>query len=696
MAAKKIYILLCVIPVLIFAFNFCDPPVKPVAADKAKENTASPYLNHSDSAKYVGMNTCRLCHQDIYNTFIKTGMGKSFDIATKTKSSGDFSKASVYDKIADLHYKAYWAKDSLFIKEYRLGHNDTIHERVEQVNYIIGSGQHTNSHLQSVNGYVNQMPMTFYTQKKHWDLPPGFENGFNTRFSRKIGLECISCHNGYPGFVIGSENKFTRLPGGIDCERCHGPGSIHVEQRQTGSKVDTSKYIDYSIVNPAKLSIDAQFDICQRCHLQGNAVLKNDRSFYDFKPGQKLSDFISVFLPKYKNADEEFIMASHADRLKQSQCFIRSYKKADKDALKPYKGAMTCITCHNPHVSVRETNTNVFNDACNSCHDQMSVVSRQSQVAGRQSAAGLLQGGDDSKRLAALRSANCGLHSNKISNCVSCHMPTSGSTDIPHVSVHDHYIRKPVTQQEKNKIKTFIGLFSVNEKNPDQLTKAMAYINQHDKFDQQPYYLDSALVLLRDKKELDKNVYALLQLYFIRQDFKQIISVVNELGEEKCYTKKFTKQSYENKDAWAAYRIAEAFYYTGNTQNAVKWFKRAVELAPYNHDFRNKLGSSLAALNMLNEAVAQFEFIMHENPKFVAAYSNLGYIKLLQGFPAEAIRLYTLGQKLDPDNEALLLNLAGYYMFKNNKQAAKEQLEKIIKKNPASQKAKMALQQIST
>lgn len=702
MAAKRSYILLFIVPLLILAFNFCgdqqaDKPAKDTGIDTSVTATpTSKYLNHSDSAKYVGMNTCRLCHQDIYNTFIKTGMGKSFDRATRAKSSGDFSNASVYDKLLDLHYKAYWQKDSLFIKEYRIENKDTVHQRTEQVNYIIGSGQHTNSHMQSVNGYVNQMPMTFYTQKKHWDLPPGFENGFNTRFSRKIGLECMSCHNGYPGFVVGSENKYTYLPSGIDCERCHGPGSIHVDQRQSGSKVDTSKYIDYSIVNPAKLSIDAQFDICQRCHLQGNAVLKNDKSFYDFKPGQKLSDFISVFLPKYKNADEDFIMASHADRLKQSQCFIQSYKKAgNKNPLKPYQGAMTCITCHNPHVSVRETNKNVFNEACNSCHNEMPVGINQSTVESKQTADNSPLN-DDKKIMTRLRAAGCGLHSNKISNCVSCHMPVSGSTDIPHVSVHDHYIRKPITQSEKNKIKTFIGLFSINEKNPDKLTKAMAYINQHDKFDQQTYYLDSALALLSNKSELQKNKYALLQLYFIKQDFKSLLQCVKQLGEEKCYTTFFTKQSYENKDAWASYRIAEAFYYTGNMPNALKWFKRSVELAPYNLDFRNKLGSTFAALNQLNEAVSQFEFMMRENPKFVTAYSNLGYIKLIQGFPAEAIRLYTIGQKLDPDNEPLLLNLAGYYMFMKDRASAKKQLEKIVKKNPANQKAKMALQQLST
>lgn len=672
---------------LVFVFNFCDNPVSQKVETQKKQDTVL-YLNHSDSAKYVGMNTCKLCHQQIYNTFIKTGMGKSFDVASQEKSSGDFSKASIYDQLAKLHYNAFWDHDSLFIKEYRLEGKDTARQRVEQVNYIIGSGQHTNSHLQVVNGYVNQMPMTFYTQKKHWDLPPGFENGFNTRFSRKIGLECMSCHNGYPDFVLGSENKYTRLPDGIDCERCHGPGSIHVAQRQTGSKIDTSKYIDYSIVNPAKLSIDAQFDLCQRCHLQGNAILKEGKSFYDFKPGQKLSDYISVFLPKYKNADEEFIMASHADRLKQSQCFIKSYNKVQaKNSLKPYQDAMTCVTCHNPHVSVRETNKNIFNDACNKCHDWISVGSWQSSVGRRQLA-------DDKNRLVELRKANCGLHSNKLSNCVNCHMPQSGSVDIPHVSVHDHYIRKPVTMREKNKIKTFLGLYSINEKNPDTLTRAKAYINQYDKFDQNPCFLDSAMQLLRNKNDLEKNSRALLQLYFIKQDFKSVLGVVNQLGEEKCFNTLFTKKSYDNADGWAAYHIAESFYTTGNNSKAVKWFEKAVQLAPYHLDLRSKYASSLAALNNLAEASKQYEFIIHENPKYVPAYTSLGYIKLVQGDTREAFRIYTIAQKLDADNEPLLLNLAGYYVAMNDKASAINYLEKIIKKNPANQKAKQALRQL--
>jgi len=673
--SKKVHIFLSVTIALVGLLKFCDTPHTKVA-DEVSKKDSSLYLNHSDSAKYVGMNTCRQCHQNIYNTFIKTGMGKSLGIATKEKSSGNFSDANIYDKYSDMHYNAFWKNDSLYFKEYRLDKRDTIFSRTEQVNYIIGSGQHTNSHLQSVNGYFNQMPMTFYTQKKHWDLPPGFENGVNTHFTRKIGLECMSCHNGYPDFVMGSENKYTSIPTGIDCERCHGPGSFHVAERQTGSKVDTSKFIDYSIVNPAKLSIDRQFDLCQRCHLQGNAVLKEGKSFYDFKPGQKLSDYISVFLPKYKNADEDFIMASHADRLKQSACFIKSYEKVAStgsatNSLKPYKDAMTCVTCHNPHVSVRETNTNVFNDACLSCH-QPAVVSQQStlETAHRQ-----------------LKNWN---------NCVSCHMPATGSTDIPHVSVHDHYIRKPISKKEQDKIKTFVGLFSINEKNPSTLTKALAYINQYEKFEQEDKYLDSAIALLKDQNanDLFTNLRALIQLYYIKHDFQKVIFYLNKAGEQKCFNTIFVKQSYDNSDAWTCYRIAEAYYNTNNIPGSVKWFKQAVKLAPYNLDFRNKLGSTLAALNNFNDAVPQFEFVLKENPKHVSALTNLGFIRLSTGQQAEAIRLYTNAQKIDPDYEPLLLNLAGYYAFLKNKKEAKKYLEQILKKNPQNQKAKMALQQV--
>ncbi len=674
MLHKKVILLFSSVLIMLIAFQ-CKEPSGNSTTSQIKKDTLV-YLNHADSARYIGMNQCKLCHQSIYNSFIKTGMGKSFDVATKEKSAADYSHPLIYDKIKDFYYNASWRNDSLYFTEFRLKGKDTIFKRVEQVNYIIGSGQHTNSHIQSVNGYLNQMPMTFYTQKKKWDLPPGFEEGHNTRFSRKIGLECMSCHNSYPNFVSGSENKYNGVQEGINCERCHGPGSIHVAQRQTGSKIDTSKYIDYSIVNPTKLSIDRQFDICQRCHLQGNAVLKEGKSFFDFKPGMKLNDFMTVFLPKYENADDEFIMASHADRLKQSQCFIKSYEVASTSSatgnLKPYKEALTCVTCHNPHVSVRETNKEVFNDACKSCH------------------------GPDKKSKQECTEKSV-VKKPATANCVSCHMPSSGSIDIPHVTVHDHYIRKPVTQGEKDKLKKFIGLYAVNEKSPSNLTKAWAYINQYDKFEAKSEYLDSAQKLLSDKTKEDilKNIHPLLQLNFSKQNFSQILKCVNVIGENEIF-KSLNQKSYNNLHAWSAYHIAEAYFNTGNVTNAVKWFEKSIDLAPFNLDFRNKLGSAYMNSGNIKEAVKTFEFMIKEHPKNISAYTNLGFIKLSQNNVIEAEQLYNRALKLDPDYEPLLLNLAGLKAYKKDYKGAIEIINQILKKNPSNVKAKMALQQLKS
>ena len=666
------------------------------------------YKNHHDSAKYVGINTCKLCHQSIYNSFINTGMGKSFDVASQQKSAGDYHTSVIQDKIGDFYYKAFWKDDSLRFLEYRLQGRDTIYKRLETVNYIIGSGQHTNSHIQSVNGYLNQMPMTFYTQKKTWDLPPGFENGHNSRFIRKIGLECMSCHNSYPDFVLGSENKYRSVEKGIGCERCHGPGSIHVAERSTGSKIDTSKYIDYSIVNPAKLSIEGQFDICQRCHLQGNTILKEGKSFYDFKPGMKLSDYMTVFLPKYKNADTEFIMASHADRLKQSACFIKSLEKnKNTKSLRPYKEAMTCVTCHNPHVSVRETNKEVFNDACKACH--YGEIGGTEETEGTGGTGGIKGIQDERLKIhdknfgSTLTCSDKSVIRNsklKTQNCVSCHMPSSGSIDIPHVSVHDHYIRKPshqgVTKKDKNAIKQFIGLYAINEKNPSAFIKAKAYLNQYEKFEPRPYYLDSAALYLKDKTdaELKTNLEPLVQLYFIKQNFTHIISYVNRLTDTYLLNSKLNLTSYSNEHAWTCYRIAEAFYSTGNTLRAITYFKKAVHLAPLGLEFKNKLGSALASNGQLAEAEKQYTEILQEFPKHVSALTNLGFLKLQRGDVFSCQTLYFKALALDPDYEPLLLNIAGLYAYKKDFKQAKVYLERILKRNPNNTQAKQALVQM--
>jgi len=667
--SQKIVAFISLLTLILF-LTYCGDTAQKSAANKSESEQV--YLNHSDTARYVGMSQCKLCHQDIYNSYIETGMGKSFDHASKQKSAAKYSEHTViYDKFKDFYYHPFWKKDSLFIMEFRLQGKDTVYKRIEKVDYIVGSGHHTNSHITSSNGYLHQMPMTFYTQKQKWDFPPGFENGFNTRFSRKIGLECMSCHNSLPDFVEGSENKFNALPEGVNCERCHGPGSIHVQQRSTGTKIDTSKYIDYSIVNPAKLPIDRQFDVCQRCHLQGNTVLKEGKSFFDFKPGMKLSDYMTTFLPRYKNADNEFIMASHADRLKQSKCFIKSFNpETDKKSLKPYKNSLTCVTCHNPHLSVKVTGKEIFNTACKNCHSpsiKNNLCSEKEEVRAKLN-----------------------------DNCVSCHMPNSGSIDIPHVSVHDHYIRKPMKKDDIEKVKEFIGLCAINEKNPDNYIKAKAYIQQYDKFEYKAEYLDSAQFYLSDKTKEDviRNFELLVHLNFIKMDYKKILFYLNQIGDIEKLKKPLNKKSWDNANAWTAYRIGEAYYILGDIPSAYTFYKKACDLSAYNPEFRNKLGASLLAMKRVPEAITVLSNVVNESPKFVQAINNLGYANLISGNVLKAEELYNRALALDPDYESLLMNVAGLKIYQKKYKEAEILIKNLLKKNPENEQAKIVLIQL--
>lgn len=608
---------------------------------------------------------------DIYKTFIHTGMGQSFAAASKIKSSAKFDKhAVVYDKFSNFSYHPFWDKDSLKICEFRMKGKDTIYKRIEKVDYIIGSGQHTNSHLFNTNGYLHQMPMTFYTQKGTWDLPPGFENGMNTRFSRKIGLECMSCHNALPDFVEGSENKYTDVPNGINCERCHGPGSAHVALKQQGIRVDTTKEIDYSIVNPAKLPIDLQFDVCQRCHLQGNAVLKEGKSFFDFKPGMPLSDILTVFLPRYEGAEDEFIMASHADRLKMSKCFLKSFKPEEHtSSLKPYKESMTCVTCHNPHVSVKVTGNDVFNSACKNCHENKNKILCSENI--------------ESRKL-------------KQDNCVSCHMPKSGSIDIPHVSVTDHFIRKPVSKIEKEKIKKFIGLYAINEKHPAAKVIAEAYINQLEKFDlKNTWLLDSAQSYLPDKSEQDvRNNFSLLaRICFLRQNFEKLKTYTSKAGK-KYLLDTFNKKSLSNNDAWTLYRVGEAYSKTGSISEAYDYFKKACELALYNLEFKNKLAGVLLALNKTDDAQLLYESIIKEDSKFPQAYCNLGFIFMLKENAFMAELNYNKALALDPDYEQAIINKTGLYVSQKQTQKAKQVLLDFLSQHKQSSRVKELLSKL--
>lgn len=582
-------------------------------SNSIQQAPSSPFKNVYGDANYVGGDICASCHNEQHSTFKHTGMGQSFDSATKDKSAANFSNAYVYDSTLNLHYSAFWKRNEMYIAEYRISNSDTVHYREEKVNYIIGSGQHTNSHFWSDNGFIYQAPMTWYVQESKWGLPPGYETN-NIRFSRKIGQECMTCHNSLPKMVSTSTHKYIDIPKGISCERCHGPGSIHVEEKKKGIKVDTSKGPDYSIVNPKRLPWQLQIDICQRCHLQGNAILAEGKTFDDFRPGMPLSNIMQVYLPVYSNNNHGFVMASHAERFKMSKCFIAS----NGSEIETYNPDLnfTCINCHNPHLSVKETDQMQFNVQCHSCHGSTRNKQCTESIKERESV-------ND--------------------NCVNCHMPLTGAEDIPHVAIHDHFIRKPSkSKPATGKLK---GLVSVNGGDTSQISKLMAYMTYFEKFDGDPFYqtkADEIAAQLNMDEFNSQNVH----YWYNKGKFDRVVALSKNKNTSQV-NKHFT-----------AYQIGQSYFNELKYSKSLEWFNLAIEMQYQNIEYQIARIRTYLALNQLQNAKSklfQINKLQAKNPRI---YYLKGILLLAEGQNDKAKIAFSKAIQLNPDFKEALEQLS--------------------------------------
>jgi len=627
---------LCIVSIISFSGNQMQS--SPVISDYEQLVQQLGYMNLAEGVKYVGIEKCKQCHDDMYQAYMRTGMGQSWGLATPEKSASVFRpNAPLHESRYGFYYQPLWKDNLLLVSEFRLDNGDTSYKRIETVEYIVGSGQHTNSHINSVNGYLYQAPFTYYTQIGLLDFPPGFEGGRNSRFSRPIGFECISCHNSYPEEVKGSVNKYKKIPLGINCERCHGPGELHVNAMLAGETVNTDIRADFTIVNPKRLPKYLQFELCARCHNQGNSVLKEGKGFFDFKPGMTVNSIMDVFREVYENDNDAFWMETHSERLKKSKCFTETQNHPDFEPL-------GCLDCHftssMKHTSYKETSVDTFNNKCKSCHQ----VENSNYCM-----------------------ENENTRATKNNDCIFCHMPKTGVFDIPHVIISDHHIR--VTDKWKQTVKStneietgnFIRLKSMSSDQPDGLTMAKAYIFHFEKFSSNPALLDSAYFYLKQfsyAEQAETWVY----YYYLKGEYTTIINIAE----------KYAGSGLGN--AVFHYQVGQSYQNMRLTPKAIYYFIKAVKLEPFNLDYRNKLGTSLLQKGNYSDAKKEFLFVIKENPKIAMAHNNLGFIYLLEKEFYAAEKSLNTALRLDPDYINAHLNLMKLYLGKGQLARAKEYL----------------------
>jgi predicted CXXCH cytochrome family protein len=357
--------------------------------------TKSPFQNTRDDAHYVGSATCRDCHADEYRSYMRTGMGQAMREANLAQRRPN---AVVDHKPSSRRYEVYRKQEQLRHREFlTAGEGGNLVLADHAMKYVVGSGALFQIFLTEVDGFLVESPVTWYVGKPGWDMSPGYDRPFHRGFGRPVMQACLFCHAGRVEPIEKSYHRFRIHELGIGCERCHGPGSLHVE-KWSGDGAQREGKIDDSIVNPVHLNRSLADDVCHQCHLTTKSYVEaRGRRIQDFRPGLPLREFRHYY--KLVGRKSPMQVVGHSQQQLLSSCYTKSK-------------TLTCITCHNPHKTPEPAmRVDHYRKICLQCHAQESC---RVDPAERQR-----------------RSA--------INDCTHCHMPRV-ETKTLHTAVTHHRI----------------------------------------------------------------------------------------------------------------------------------------------------------------------------------------------------------------------------------------------------------------
>ena len=362
----------------------------------------SPFANTREGS-YVGSAKCIECHEQEHEGYRHGGMGRSL---AKLDPDQEPPDAAVDHPLSQRRYEVVRREAKMLHRELLVrGDGRPVLLQEHPVSYVIGSGNHARGYLLEIDGFLVESPLTWYESRKAWDMSPGYDTPQQLGFQRPVDQGCLVCHAGRSRPLEGTFHRLEISEEWISCERCHGPGSLHVAKQEGGTKAiprpqrgpPLPAHVDDTIVNPVHLSRDLADDVCAQCHLRSvGSCLVRSRDLADFRPGLPLSAVRIDF--RLGRVSDPMSIVGHVQQMRASRCYQQSQ--------------MTCTTCHDPHLAPAQAKqTDYYQAKCLTCHQL-----EQCHV-------------DPGER-------------NRISadnNCLTCHMPRS-PIDIPHLAFTHHRV----------------------------------------------------------------------------------------------------------------------------------------------------------------------------------------------------------------------------------------------------------------
>ena len=347
------------------------PEVATVATDVPHQTPPIP------GAEYVGSASCRECHQEVYDRWSKSRMA---NVVRDPREHPD-----------------------AIIPNFSMPH-PLLTFSTNDVALVYGS--------RWKQRYFKKIGNDYFPFGAQWDVmnemwrPYRVAEGTDwwTAFypadndQRPTGPLCDGCHS-----VNYNVETKTVTEWNVGCERCHGAGSAHVEQKTRNS-----------ILNPARMHYVQANDTCIQCHSQGQPTTNPIAGqYYDwpvgYHVGLNLADFWK--LEEHELGEETFTHfpngTGHKNRM-QGNDYVQSLM---------YERGVTCFSCHDPHGGEHESILRrPINEVCLSCH------SPNAQAG---------------PRATSIEAHTHHKADSTGSQCVACHMPRIEQT-IANVNVSSH------------------------------------------------------------------------------------------------------------------------------------------------------------------------------------------------------------------------------------------------------------------